>query len=66
MAFQTTFTAFNPATGEPLDPEYTDATSEEIDETVSNADSAFATYRKIDGRSRAEFLDRTAGFRLVD
>ena len=53
----TTFAAINPATGAVLEPEFTDASLKEIDRAVRDADAAFAAYRKISGRRKADFLD---------
>jgi len=57
---KTTFRAFNPATGEPLEPEFQAATPEEIDLAATLAAEAFVSYRELPGAERAEFLNRIA------
>ncbi|HUF10328.1 MAG TPA: aldehyde dehydrogenase (NADP(+)) [Rhodothermales bacterium] len=58
MSSPRTFTAVNPATGAALEPEYTNASEQEVDQAARAADSAFASYRKTSGRRKAEFLER--------
>jgi 2,5-dioxopentanoate dehydrogenase len=53
-----TFTAFNPATGKALSHVYTEATEEEIDQAVQQAEKAFDAYRQKSGAERASFLER--------
>ncbi len=55
------FSAINPATGEPLPPTYCAATLQQVDDAASAAETAFASYRKLPGRKRAEFLGTIAG-----
>jgi 2,5-dioxopentanoate dehydrogenase len=55
-----TFTAVNPATGEPLSAVYTNATDEEVDRAVRQAEEAFDMYRQKSGSERAAFLERIA------
>ena len=40
------FSAVNPAPGEPLEPTYTEATHDEIDQAVREAEAAFVLYEK--------------------
>jgi NADP-dependent aldehyde dehydrogenase len=54
------FQAVNPATGEKLTPEFTSATTEEVDRAVARADAAFAGYAGLSGRERGAFLRRIA------
>jgi 2,5-dioxopentanoate dehydrogenase len=56
----TTFRAFNPATGEALEPEFQAATPEEVDLAARLAAEAFASYRELPGAKKAEFLNRIA------
>jgi alpha-ketoglutaric semialdehyde dehydrogenase len=55
-----TFTAFNPATGEALPNIFTEATDEEVDQAVRQAEEAFLGYRQKSGSERAAFLERIA------
>ena len=55
-----TFRAFNPATGEPLDPEFQAATPEEVDLAARLAAEAFVSYRLLSGAAKAEFLNSIA------
>lgn len=57
---KTTFRAFNPATGEALDPEFQAATPDEVDLAARLAAEAFVTYRELPGAKRAEFLNKIA------
>jgi 2,5-dioxopentanoate dehydrogenase len=57
---QTTFRAFNPATGLALDPEFQAATAEEVDLAAQLAAGAFASYRRCSGTKKAEFLNLIA------
>jgi 2,5-dioxopentanoate dehydrogenase len=57
---KTTFRAFNPATGEALEPEFQAATPEEVDLAARLAAEAFVTYRELPGAKRAEFLNKIA------
>lgn len=56
----TTFRGVNAASGRALDPPYYSATIDEVDRAVGLATDAFATYRKLARRRRAEFLRRVA------
>ncbi|MGA7303315.1 MAG: aldehyde dehydrogenase (NADP(+)) [Rhodothermales bacterium] len=60
MSSPETFAAVNPVTGAVLEPEFTDASPQEVDRAVRDADSAFVAYRKMSGRRKADFLDRIA------
>lgn len=53
-----TFRGFNPATGEPLAPEFTESRPSEIDAAVQKAEGAFLSYRKTAGATRAAFLQK--------
>ncbi len=55
-----TFYAFDPSTGQQMDPAFTEASSEEIDAAVQQASVAFQKYRGKSGRERAEFLEAIA------
>ena len=57
---KTKFRAFNPATGEALEPEFQAATPEEVDLAARLAAEAFVTFRELPGAKRAEFLNRIA------
>jgi 2,5-dioxopentanoate dehydrogenase len=50
------FSAINPATGAPLSPTYRAATLQQVDEAATAAHEAFASYRNLPGKKRAEFL----------
>lgn len=54
------FTAFNPQTGEKLEPNFYSASNEEIDHAVEAADDARITYAKLKGNEKAEFLRQIA------
>ena len=56
----TLFQAFNPATGNPMPPDFREATVEEINEAVSLADQAFSAYRKTNSSQRSLFLEAIA------
>ncbi len=55
-----TFHAVNPATGEKLSPAYHVARREDIDAACALAQDAFATFSRLPGRKRAEFLRKIA------
>lgn len=59
-AGSSTFYAFNPATGEKMEPAFVEASPEEIDAAVQLANTAFQEYRMKSGRDRAEFLEAIA------
>ncbi|HTU36114.1 MAG TPA: aldehyde dehydrogenase (NADP(+)) [Candidatus Acidoferrum sp.] len=54
------FRAYNPATGEPLDPEFHSASSDEVDAAARLAAEAFISYRELSGAAKAEFLNAIA------
>ena len=54
------FYATSPATGQPLEPAFTEAASGEIDAAVKSASTAFQEYRNKSGRERAELLEGIA------
>lgn len=51
-----TFQAYDPVAGEPILPEFHEATIEEVDNAVRLAETAFREYRKKSGKERAAFL----------
>lgn len=53
-----TFYATNPATGEQLPTAFYEASADEIDSAVTQAEEAFVVYRKKSDQERADFLDR--------
>lgn len=55
-----TFRAVNPATEEPLSPDFTEATADEVDAAARKAAAAFAEYRRKSGLEKAAFLDAIA------
>lgn len=55
-----TFTAFNPATGEPLAPKYFSASLEDLDRIAHLAEDAFSSYSRLSGKLKAEFLRNIA------
>lgn len=52
-----TFHAFNPSTGQAMDPAFAEATSEEIEAAVQLASIAFQEYRRKSGTERAALLE---------
>lgn len=56
----TTFQAVNPSNDEKLDPQYVEATGDEVDQAIGKAESAFKTYRQKSGAERAAFLEAIA------
>ncbi len=54
------FTAFNPATGHALNPQYFSSSPEEIERAACLADEAFAIYGRLGSREKAIFLRRIA------
>ncbi len=54
------FRAYNPATGQALDPEYQEASPEEVDAAARLAADAFVSYRELSGAAKAEFLNAIA------
>ena len=54
------FHGYNPATGNPLNIPFQEATAEEINESVELAQNAFKTYRKTSPTRRIQFLEAIA------
>jgi len=54
------FQAFAPGTGEPIQPVYRSATLDELDRAAHLAADAFTTYSQTSGKARAAFLRRIA------
>jgi NADP-dependent aldehyde dehydrogenase len=54
------FHGYNPATGNPLNIPFQEATAEEINESVELAQNAFKTYRKTSPSRRIQFLEAIA------
>src|SRR5690554_4382674 len=54
------FFAFNPSTGQEMDPAFTEATVHEINLAVQQASAAFQIYRNKSGIEKAEFLEAIA------
>lgn len=52
------FYASNPTTGEQLPTAFYEASAEEIDRAVTQAEEAFTVYRKKSDREKADFLER--------
>ena len=52
-----TFQAVDPKTGQALPGEFTTATTEELEQTMRDATSAYLVYRKKSGAEKAAFLD---------
>lgn len=52
------FQATNPASSEQLPTSFYEATADEIDQAVTQAEKAFQVYRKKSDQERADFLDR--------
>jgi alpha-ketoglutaric semialdehyde dehydrogenase len=55
-AGKNSFRAFNPATGEAIDPPFYPATMEDVDAAAQLADQAFSEYRLCSGAEKAVFL----------
>ena len=55
-----TFKAFNPETGEAIEPDFHSATQDELGRAVSLADSARIPYGNLPGKTRAIFLRKVA------
>ena len=51
------FQAANPATGEPLEPTFHDATPAQLDAAIASAHGAFAAFRGTTPVQRADFLE---------
>jgi 2,5-dioxopentanoate dehydrogenase len=55
-----TFRAVNPATNQPLEPDFHEASSPELERAMAGAAAAFADYRGRAGEVRARFLEAIA------
>src|SRR5688500_2172861 len=55
-----TFRGENPATAQPLEPAFHEASIAEVDRALSAAENAFAVYRNNSGADRATFLEAIA------
>ena len=55
-----TFTAFNPETGEAVEPNFYSATNDELNRAVGLAEQARILYGKLSGKKKAEFLRHIA------
>ena len=60
MSATKTFYAVNPASNEPLEGVFTNASVEEVNQAVKTAKNAFDEYRKKDSNSIADFLEQIA------
>jgi NADP-dependent aldehyde dehydrogenase len=56
----TTFTAFNPATGEAVEPKFHSASLEELNKACELAENARIAYGKVSGEEKAKFLRQIA------
>jgi 2,5-dioxopentanoate dehydrogenase len=56
----TTFTAFNPATGEAVEPNFYSASFDELNKACESAESARIVYGKVTGKEKAKFLRQIA------
>lgn len=56
----TTFTAFNPKTGEAVEPNFYSASLDELNRAVESANDARIVYGQVSGKDKAEFLRRIA------
>lgn len=54
------FTAMNPATGQPLGPKYASAEEQDIERATLAAEQAFAVYGKLSGKKKATLLREIA------
>ncbi|MCH6552281.1 MAG: aldehyde dehydrogenase family protein [Planctomycetes bacterium] len=54
------FYAFNPATGERLEPAFAEATEAEVDRALQAAARAFESYGRLPGTQKATFLEAVA------
>jgi alpha-ketoglutaric semialdehyde dehydrogenase len=57
---ETTFTAYDPATGEAVEPNFYSATPEELNKAVELASKARIAYGKVSGATKARFLRQIA------
>ena len=54
------FRAYDPVSGEALDPEFSSASSNEVDEAVRLSDEAFEAYSRLPGREKGRLLRQIA------
>jgi alpha-ketoglutaric semialdehyde dehydrogenase len=54
------FTAVNPATGQPLEPRFFAASSDDLERAAALAQAAFPIYSKLSGKEKGAFLRRIA------
>jgi 2,5-dioxopentanoate dehydrogenase len=54
------FTGINPATGQPLEPEFYSATAQDLERAAALAQSAFPIYSNLSGKDKGAFLRRIA------
>ena len=57
---ETTFTAFNPATGEAVEPKFHSASLDELNQACELANDARIAYGKVSGKDKAKFLRQIA------
>jgi len=55
-----TFHAISPLDGKRLEPEFHEATAEQVDQALRHADDAFELFRRMPASARADFLDAIA------
>src|SRR5690606_39418375 len=51
------FTAVDPTSGQKLEPDFYEASDDEINRGIQLATTAYATYRRKSGKEKADFLD---------
>jgi alpha-ketoglutaric semialdehyde dehydrogenase len=56
----TAFTGFNPATGDPLEPKFFAASSDDLERAAALAHTAFPVYSKLSGKAKGAFLRQIA------
>ena len=61
IATDDTFTAINPATGDALEPGFSQATTAHVDQACALAWSAFDAFRETDLEARAAFFGNYRG-----
>ena len=59
-----TFTTYNPELDRENDVVFTEATKEEIEQSLSLATDAFKEFRNISGKKKAEFLNAIAALSI--
>ncbi|MGH9753888.1 MAG: aldehyde dehydrogenase (NADP(+)) [Blastocatellia bacterium] len=55
-----TFQAFAPASGSSIEPQFEDATADQVNQALEAADSAFHEYRRLSPERHAAFLEKIA------